>query len=76
MTRFFLTDAPGHYGDWARVYGSYATLAAAVRARAGGGIAIRCGDLEVGERMHSQDEAAYPLARVALNWVRLGEVGP
>ena len=61
-TNYFITFAPGHYGDVATVLSSHATLAAAQRAARSwrGGVVVRKGALAKGDRWTRSSESIYP----------------
>lgn len=62
-TRFFVTFAPGHYGDVAKVLSSHHTYAAALkRIQDTTILCIRVGHLHKGERFSRSRESYYPLA--------------
>lgn len=58
---YFVTPAPGHYGDRARVISSHASLAAAKKA-AGKGYVVREGDKRKGDEWTRAAESIYPVA--------------
>ena len=58
---YFVTPAPGHYGDRATVLSSHATLAAARRV-AGRGYVVRVGRMAKGQTWLRSSESVYPLA--------------
>lgn len=61
-TQYFVTPAPGHYGDRARVISAHATLAAAKRAATSGYVA-RVGTLRKGAEWLRSSEQHYPVAQ-------------
>jgi hypothetical protein len=58
---YFVTPAPGHYGDRARVISSHATLAAARKAATAGYVA-RAGNKRKGDEWTRAAESIYPVA--------------
>jgi len=62
--RYFLTLAPGYYGDRSRVLSSHASLAAARRAqrRCGPCATVRVGNKRRGDEWLRSSEAHYPAA--------------
>ena len=58
---YFVTPAPGHYGDRARVISSHATLAAARKA-ATAGYVVRVGAKRKGDEWTRASESIYPAA--------------
>jgi hypothetical protein len=59
--QYFVTPAPGHYGDRARVISSHSTLAAARRA-ATRGYVVRVGSLRKGAEWLRSSEGIYHVA--------------
>lgn len=61
--RYFVTPAPGYYGDRSTVLSSHATLAAAQRAarRCGPSAVVRIGDKRKGDEWLRCAEAHYPV---------------
>lgn len=68
VTRYFVVDAPGHYGDVTRVWSSHHTLPAALKAARpiGSGshrYVVREGGLRKGDPFLRVYEETYPIAR-------------
>lgn len=59
-TQYFVTAAPGYYGDRARVISSHRTLAAARKA-ATAGYVVRVGALRKGAEWLRSSEQVYPV---------------
>ena len=60
-TIYFVTPAPGHYGDRTTVLSSHRTLAAAMRA-ARAAYVVRVGNLRRGDEWFRSMEHYYPIA--------------
>jgi hypothetical protein len=60
-TQYFVTPAPGHYGDRARVISAHSTLTAAKRS-ATRGYVVRVGSLRKGAEWLRSSESIYSVA--------------
>lgn len=59
-TRFFVTCAPGHYGDRTAVLSAHVTIDAARKSARGVGYAVRRGTAKKGDMFLRSDEALHP----------------
>jgi hypothetical protein len=59
-TQFFVTAAPGHYGDRTTVLSAHHTLESAKK-KAGAGYAVRRGTMSKGATFLRADEAVHPV---------------